>query len=354
LPLRPEIRFCTAPDGVKLAVASYGSGAPLVRAATWLTHVEYDATNPLTRHWCEELSRSHRYIAYDGRGCGLSDRGPSDVSPEAWLSDLEAVVDALGLARFPLLGLSMGAPIAVAYAAKHPDRVSRLLLFGGFHRSYFSSKNPDPRVLEEADVLLKSARLGWGAGSAALRQVFVAKLMGEATEAQRQAFDQQQRVTSSPAMAERYLRAMFALDVKDVAPRVACPTLVFHSRGDQLIFFEQGRKLAALIPGARFIPLDSKNHVPFAEEPAWQTFVAEARRFLAAEGAGAGAAPALTSRQLDVLRGVARGLTDKEIARELSLSPRTVEMHVARALAALACANRAQAVGKAKGLGILD
>jgi len=357
LPLRPEIRFCAAPDGVKLAVGSYGSGAPLVRAATWLTHVEHDATNPLTRHWCEELSRSHRYITYDGRGCGLSDRGPHDVSPEAWLSDLETVADAMGLARFPLVGLSMGAPIAVAYAVKHPDRVSRLVLVGGFHRSYFSSKNPDPRVLAEADVLLKSARLGWGTGSAALRQVFVAKLIGEATEAQRQAFDEQQRVTSSPEMAERYLRAMFALDVKDLAPRVACPTLVFHSRGDQLIFFEQGRKLAAAIPGARFVPLESKNHLPFPEEPAWHTFVAEAGPFLAAGRASAGAptaAPALTSRQREVLRAVARGLADKEIARELSLSPRTVEMHVARALAALECANRAQAVGKAKGLGILD
>ena len=356
MPLRPEIRFCAAPDGVKLAVGSYGSGAPLVRAATWLTHVEHDATNPLTRHWCEELSRSHRYIAYDGRGCGLSDRGPRDVSPEAWLSDLEAVVDAMGLARFPLLGLSMGAPIAVAYAVKHPDRVSRLLLVGGFHRSYLSSSNPDPRVLAEADVLLKSARLGWGTGSAALRQVFLAKLIGEATEAQRQAFDEHQRVTSSPEMAERYLRAMFALDVKELAPRVTCPTLVFHSRGDQLIFFEQGRKLATLIAGARFVPLDSKNHLPFPDEPAWHAFLAEAGPFLAAERAGAGAstAPALTARQLEVLRAVARGLTDKEVARELSLSPRTVEMHVARVLAALECANRAQAVGKAKGLGILD
>jgi len=355
MPPLPDIRFCTAPDGVKLAVGSYGSGPPLVRAGTWLTHVEHDATSPLTRHWCEELGRSHRYVTYDGRGCGLSDRVPSDVSPEAWLSDLETVVDGLGLARFPLLGMSMGAPIAVSYAVKHPDRVSRLILFGGFLRAYFSTKNPDPRVLEEADVLLKSARLGWGTGSAALRQVFVAKLMGEATEAQRQAFDERQRVTSSPEMAERYLRAMFSLDVKDLAPRVACPTLVFHSRGDQLIFFDQGRKLAASIPGARFVPLESKNHLLFGEEPAWHAFVAEVRSFLAAEGtASASAPPALTSRQREVIRAVARGLTDKEIARELSLSPRTVEMHVARILAALECANRAQAVGKAKGLGLLD
>jgi pimeloyl-ACP methyl ester carboxylesterase/DNA-binding CsgD family transcriptional regulator len=356
VPLRPDIRFCTAPDGVKLAVGSCGSGPPLVRAATWLTHVEHDAASPLTRHWCEELSRSHHYIAYDGRGCGLSDRGPRDVSAEAWLSDLETVVDAMGLARFPLLGMSMGAPIAVAYAAKHPERVTRLLLFGGFHRAYFSSTNPDPRIREEADVLLKSARLGWGTGSPALRQVFAAKIMGEATEAQRQAFDERQRVTSSPEMAERYLRAMFALDVKDIAPRVTCPALVFHCRGDQLILFDQGRKLATLIPGARFVPVESKNHLPFANEPAWHTFVSEARPFLAADGGGAAAPakPALTTRQLEVLRAVARGLTDKDIASELSLSPRTVEMHVARVLAALQCANRAQAVGKAKGLGILD
>jgi pimeloyl-ACP methyl ester carboxylesterase/DNA-binding CsgD family transcriptional regulator len=354
--LRPDIRFCAAPDGVKIAVAAYGSGPPLVRAGTWLTHVEYDGTSPLSAHWVEEFSKRHRYVAYDGRGCGLSDRQIGDLSLDVFVADLEAVVDGLGLERFLLLGMSMGAPVAVAYAAKHPDRVSRLVLHGGFHRSYLSSKNPDPRVLEEADVLLKSARLGWGMGSAALRQVFVAKFMGESTEAQRQAFDERQRVTSTAEVAERYLRAMFALDVKELAARVSCPTIAFHSRGDQLIFFEQGRKLAALIPGARFVPLESKNHVPFRDEPAWAALVAALRPFLDEDaGARAPAAPKeLTSRQLDVLRGVARGLTDKEIAGELSLSPRTVEMHVARTLAALDCANRAEAVRKAAALGLLD
>jgi DNA-binding NarL/FixJ family response regulator len=149
---------------------------------------------------------------------------------------------------------------------------------------------------------------------------------------------------------------MFAIDVKDLAPRVTCPTIVFHSRGDQLIFFDQGRKLAALIPQARFVPLESKNHVPFRDEPAWQVLVAELRSFLD-QDAGRDAQPpmkGLTSRQLDVLRGVARGLTDKEIASELSLSPRTVEMHVARMLDALGCANRAEAVRKAAALGLLD
>jgi len=353
--MHPAIRFCTATDNTKIAVGTYGSGPPLVRAGTWLTHVEYDAASPLSAHWCEELAKRHRYVAYDGRGCGLSDRQVGDLSLEVFVADLEAVVDGLGLERFPLLGMSMGAPVAVAYAAKHPDRVSRLVLHGGFHRSYLSSNNPDPRVRDEADVLLKSARLGWGTGSAALRQVFVAKFMAESTEAQRQAFDARQRLTSTAEVAEKYLRAMFAIDVKQLAPRVSCPTIAFHCRGDQLIFFEQGRKLAALIPGARFVPLQSNNHVPFREEPAWQALVVALRAFLDEDAGVRSSAPdkELTPRQLDVLRGVARGLTDKEIASELSLSPRTVEMHVARALAALDSANRAEAVRKASALGLL-
>jgi pimeloyl-ACP methyl ester carboxylesterase/DNA-binding CsgD family transcriptional regulator len=279
-----------------------------------------------------------------------------DLSLDLFVADLEAVVDGLGLERFPLFGMSMGAAVAVAYAAKHPERVSRVVLHGGLHRSYLSSRSSDPRVQEEADVLLKSARHGWGTGSPALRQVFVAKLMPASTEAQRQAFDERQRVTSTADVAEKYLRAMFALDVTGLAPLVSCPTIAFHSRGDQLIFFDQGRKLAALIPGARFVPLDSKNHAPFREEPAWQALVTALRPFLDEDAGAASPAPAkeLTPRQLEVLRAVARGLTDKEIASELSLSPRTVEMHVARALAALECANRAEAVGKAAALGLLD
>jgi len=356
VPLRPDIQFCTAADGTKLAVGTYGSGPPLVRAGTWLTHVEYDATSPLSFHWGEELAKRHRYIVYDSRGCGLSDRHIGELSLEVFVADLETVVDGLGLERFPLVGMSVGAPVAIAYTAKHPDRVSRLVLHGGFYRSYLSSKNPDPRILEEADVLLKSARLGWGTGSPAFRQVFAAKFMGESTEAQRAAFDERQRVTSTAEVAEKYLRAMFAIDVKELAPRVSCPTVAFHSRGDQLIMFEQGRKLASLIPGARFVPLESKNHVPFREEPAWQTLAATLRSFLDEDvGTGPPAPPKqLTARQLDVLRGIARGLTDKEIASELSLSPRTVEMHVARILAALDCRSRAEATHKAGTLGLLE
>jgi pimeloyl-ACP methyl ester carboxylesterase len=267
--LLPDIRFCTAADGTRLAVGAYGGGPPLVRAGTWLTHVEYEATSRLSSHWCDELARRHRYITYDGRGCGLSDRQVGDLSLDLFVADLEAVVDQLGLERFPLFGMSMGAAVAVAYAAKHPERVSRLVLHSGLHRSYLSSKSSDPRVLEEADVL----------------------------------FEERQRVTSTAEVAEKYLRAMFAIDVTGMAPLVSCPTIAFHSRGDQLIIFEQGRKLAAFIPGARFVPLDSKNHVPIREEPAWQALVTALRPFLDEDADTASPVPAkeLTPRQLEVL-----------------------------------------------------
>ena len=197
-------------------------------------------------------------------------------------------------------------------------------------------------------MLLKSARHGWGSGSPALRQVFVAKFMGKSTEAQRQAFDERQRVTSTADVAEKYLRAMFAFDVKELAPRVSCPTIAFHSRGDQLIFFDQGRKLAALIPGARFVRWRARITCRSAKSPRGEVLVAALRPFLDEDAGARSPSPAkeLTPRQLDVLRGVARGLTDKEIASELSLSPRTVEMHVSHALDALECANRARPCAK--------
>jgi pimeloyl-ACP methyl ester carboxylesterase/DNA-binding CsgD family transcriptional regulator len=358
-----DIRFCTTADGVRLAVGISGKGPPIVKAATWLTHLEYDLTSPFAKHWLEAFSRDHTFVGYDARGCGLSDRRVGELSMDAWLEDLDAVVDLLRLERFPLLGISQGAAIAVAYAARHPQKVSRLVLLGGFARAYFSAHNPDPKVLEEGETLIRAAKMGWGRDDSAFRQVFVTKFLGDATAEQQRAFDERQRVTTEPEMAVRYLRAMFSVDVKEIARQVACPTLVFHCRNDRLIYFDQGRKLAAQIPGARFIPLESANHIPFENEPAWTQFLAEVRPFLAADGntafAGASSATnleqsrALTPRQIEILREVAHGQTDKQIARKLSLSPRTVEMHVANALAGLQCRTRAEAVRKAGEQGLL-
>jgi pimeloyl-ACP methyl ester carboxylesterase/DNA-binding CsgD family transcriptional regulator len=351
--IQQDIRFCTTADGVQLAMALYGEGPPLVKAATWLTHIEADPTTPHTHHWIDELARNHRYVTYDARGCGLSTHNVADISLEAWVRDLEAVVDSLGLDRFPLLGISQGAGIAVAYAARHPERVSRLILHGGFATSYFSSSNPDPRIAEEGETLLKIIQLGWGTGGAAFRQVFVSKAMPDAPLAAQRAFDEYQNLTATPEMAARYTRAMYSVDVRKEASQISCPAIVFHSRGDQLVGFGQGRSLAARIPGARFVPLDSNNHIPFADEACWQLMVQELRAFLGEPASVRRDGTQLTARQQEVLQQVAAGQTDKQIARILSLSPRTVEMHVAGAMKALDCATRAEAVARAAQAGLL-
>ncbi|MBI5278952.1 MAG: alpha/beta fold hydrolase [Burkholderiales bacterium] len=350
--IRPDIRFCTTADGVQLAMGLYGKGPPIVRAATWLTHMERDVESDGNRPWIEALSQHHTYVTYDMRGCGLSSRQVDDVSVDAWVRDLETVVDALGLERFPLVGFSQGAAIAVRYAALHPERVSALVAFGPFATSYFTTGNPDPRIREEAEMLLKIVKLGWGQQSPALRQVFVSKFMPNASAERRSAFDDYQRLTADAGMAERCMRAMFSVDVRADAKRVRCPALVFHSRRDQMIHFEMGRKLAALIPGARFVPIDSDNHLPFGDEPAWATVAGHLRDFLG-EVAPLPQAVHLTPRQAEVLLQVSAGHTDKAIARALQLSPRTVEMHVAGAMKALDCATRAEAVAKAAAAGWL-
>lgn len=351
--IRQDIRFCTTSDGVRLAMALYGSGPPLVRVATWFTHVERDPVSPHARHWIEELSRKHAYVTYDMRGCGMSSRHVDDVSAEAWVRDLETVVDALGLERFPLLGISQGAAIAVDYAHRHPERVSHLVLLGGFASSYFSARNPSQRVLDEAETLIKLVELGWGQRSPALRRVFVAKFLPRGSAELHDDFDAYSNVTAEPAMAARCMRVMFSLDVREKAAQLSCPALVMHVTGDQVVNFNQGRRLASLIPSSRLLPLPGDNHVPLETDPGWPTLVQEVRGFLGEAGPTAPAAR-LTARQRQVLRLVAAGRTDKQVARELQLSPRTVEMHMAGALRALGCATRAEAVHAAGQAGLLQ
>ena len=346
-----QIRFCTSPDGTRLAVATLGEGPPLVRAATWLTHVEKEPYNLFTRHWVAELSRDNTLVRYDSRGCGMSERDVERISMEAWLEDLEAVVSNLEIERFPLFGMSQGAAIAINYAARHPDKVSHLILYGACARGLLK-RNPPPKVVEAAQAMLKAAEMGWGADSSSFRQVFISQLLHDATAEQQRAVDEVQRLTISGANAVRFMKEVFDIDVRDAAPRVQCPTLVFHAKEDPCFPFEEGRLLASLIPNARFVPLASKNHLPFETEAAWPLFLSEFRAFLPSSGSGsrshsAGAKSPLTLRQVEILRQVGLGQTDKQIARKLSLSPRTVEMHVANALLALNCRTRAEAVRRA-------
>ena len=279
-PPRQHIAFCRAADGVRLAYAVAGEGPPLVRAANWMTHLGYDIESPVWQHWVRDLSLKYRFIRYDERGCGLSDWEATDFTFDDWVADLETVVEALGLERFPLLGVSQGGAVAVAYAARNPERVSRLVLCSGYARGRAVRAIGDEET-RAAALDLDLARVGWGRDDPAFRQVFAAQFLPDGTRADWAAFDQLQRRTTSPANAVRFLEEFGRIDVRDEAREVTCPTLIMHSRDDHRVPMRFGEELAALIPDSRLVALSSNNHLLTATEPAWRVFRDEVDGFLA-------------------------------------------------------------------------
>jgi pimeloyl-ACP methyl ester carboxylesterase/DNA-binding SARP family transcriptional activator len=277
--LEQEIRFCRTTDGITLAYASSGTGPPLVKAANWLTHVDHDWNSPVWRHWLTELSRRHRLIRYDVRGGGLSDWGIPPATFEDFVSDLETVVDHAGLDRFPLLGISQGAAVAVTYAARHPERVSRLVLYGGYAQgTAVRARTEDQRRKHQLEIDLM--RLGWGKDEPTFRQFFTTQFMPGGSKELWDAFNDLQRETSSPENAARVLAENGQVDIRAIAPQVEAPALVLHARDDRRPPLEQGRLLASLIPNSRFVLLESSNHILLADEPAWSVFLTEAEGFL--------------------------------------------------------------------------
>jgi len=274
------IRFCTTPEGTRLAYASVGQGPVLVKAANWLSHLEYDWNSPVWRHWLTGLARNYTLVRYDERGCGLSDWNVNEFTLDAWVQDLESVVDALGLEQFPLLGLSQGAAIAVEYAVRHPEKVSHLILYGGYLRGR-AHRNLTPEQMEEQEVLIQLIKIGWGKEHPAFRQVFSTLFLPEGTPEQLHAFNELQRISTSPEIAARIVGGFQLIDVREQARRITQPTLVLHARGDLRIPFEEGRITAATIPNARLITLESNNHILLEDEPAWKRFQEEVNAFLA-------------------------------------------------------------------------
>ena len=349
-----HIRFCTTFDGAHVAYALTGGGPPLLRAPHWLTHLEFEYASPVWRPWISALSAEHRLLRMDMRGCGLSDRDVADFSFEAYVRDLEAVVDSAGFtAPFALFGHSQSVAIAIAYAAAHPQRVSHLILLGGYACGVMKRGLP-PERLAEYEALVKLIEAGWGSDDATYRKLFSMQFMPGATLEHLDSMSELQRASCSAASAVRIVNSYYHIDAREAAQQVRCPTLILHARGDRRVPFEEGRLLAGLIPGARFVPLDTDNHVLLAHEPAFDEFFAEVRRFLpVAPGVAASAAFAsLTPREAQVLEGIARGHDNMRIAADLGVSGKTVRNNVTRIFDKLGVATRSEAIVRARESGL--
>jgi pimeloyl-ACP methyl ester carboxylesterase/DNA-binding CsgD family transcriptional regulator len=350
-----QVRFCTSFDGTRIAYATSGKGPPVVMSASWLTHLEHQWRSLAWKPWLEYFSARYTLVRYDSRGCGLSDRQVREISFDIWLRDFEAVIDAAGFARFDLLGTCQGGPLAVEYAARHPERVRRVVLYGSYARGV-AKRNPDQAG--RGQVLLDMLGLGWGEDSHAYLQVWASLFQPGGTIEHLRSWSEQQRLSTSAQTAALMFRTTFNVDVQDSARRVKCPTLVVNPERDALVPLEEGRRLAGLIPDARFVTLDTNNHMLLPDEPAWQRLMTEVQAFLdepeaVAKARGSnGRFSDLSPREREVLDAIARGLDNAEIAKILRLSEKTVRNHITRVLHKIGVEHRYQAIVLARDAGL--
>ena len=277
---RQVIRFCRAEDSTCIAYATVGTGPPLLKAANWMTHLDLEWTTPVWSHWLTGLARNRRLVRYDERGCGLSDWDVPSFTFKDWVDDLETVVEAAGLDQFPLLGVSQGGAVAIAYAARRPERVSRLILAGAYARGR-EVRARDDAERRAAALDLDLARVGWGHKDPSFLRVFASQFLPDGTRQDWEEFTAFQQRTTSPANGVRFLEEFARIDVSAIAHRVDCPTLILHSRDDVRVPATQASELASLIPDSRLVLLDSRNHLLTASEPAWAAFLSHIEAFLA-------------------------------------------------------------------------
>jgi pimeloyl-ACP methyl ester carboxylesterase/DNA-binding CsgD family transcriptional regulator len=347
------VRFTRSADGTRLAYAVHGTGFPLVRAAHWLTNIDLDWQTPMWRPWFDALGDRYRFHRYDSRGCGLSDREATDASLDVLVADLEAIVDAAKLERFALLGISQGGAVSIAYSVRHPERVSHLVLLGAFARGPLR-RDPTPADLESFHAQVKLIETGWGQDNPVFRQLFTNQFFPNATPEQIQSFNDLQRMSCTAPHAARLVSTFSDIDASSYLPKVTCPTLVLHTRGDMCAPFDEGLFLASSIPGARLVPLETRSHVPTPGEPSFDRVIEEVEAFVGGTLDGKAAVfPDLTRRERQILEHIARGLDNAQIAAHLDLSEKTVRNHITAVFDKIGVENRAQAIVQAREAGLV-
>lgn len=355
--MQQNIRFCTTADGVRLAYAVTGAGPPLVMSATWLTHLEHQWRSLAWRPWLDAFTREHTVLRHDSRGCGLSDRAVDNLSFETWVRDLERVVEAADFRRFAIVGTCWGGPIAIEYAARHPEQVTHLVLYGTYARGTHRRGNA-LQVAERARAMWHLTRAGWGMEDHAFLQVWASRFQPGGGREHRRSWCEQMRAATTAETAIRLFQIAGNTDVQEAARRIKCPVLIVHPERDVNVPIGEAHLLARLIPDSRLVQLDTDNHMPLADEPAWQQMVAEVREFLAEPTERAASDRSglpldrLTPRERDILEGIAEGLANSEIAASLSLSEKTVRNHITRVFDKISAAHRSQAIVLAREAGL--
>jgi len=352
--MQQHVQMLETHDSVKLAWSATGNGPPLIRASTWLTHLEYDWNSPVWQHWLAFLTKHFCLIRYDERGCGLSDWHVNNYSQQSWFDDFDAVVDASKPKKpLAIIGMSQGGAAAISYAARYPENVSHLILYGAYGRGWLRRDVPDGAQRYRAMVEL--TRLGWGQDNPVYRQLFTSRFVPEGSPEQIAWFNDLCIKTTSPEVAAQLFEGRGDADVMDLLPKIRVPTLVIHATDDAVVPFAEGRLLAAQIPAARFVQLDSKNHILLEQEPAWVRFQQEVLQFTGLEASGDEADSlfaVLSPRERQVLTHLAEGCTNAQIAENLSISEKTVRNHVTHVFAKLGVRSRAQAIVLARDKGL--
>ncbi|HUD96405.1 MAG TPA: alpha/beta fold hydrolase [Woeseiaceae bacterium] len=345
-----SIRFTRTPDGVKLAWALAGDGPALIKASNWLSHLEYDWDSPVWRHWIHFFADHFSFIRYDERGCGMSDWHVDDLSFPRWIEDFDTIVEASQPAKpFVLLGVSQGGAAAVSYAARHPENVSKLILYGTYARGWAGRE--DEEEAQRYQAVMQLTRIGWGQDNPVYRQLFTSRFVPRATPEQLSWFNELCRRTTQPEIAVRLMQARGQVAIDELLPQVSVPTLVVHAREDQVVPFSQGRLIASAIPGAEFVQLESQNHILLEHEPAWERFKDEVLAFTGRPAASGKEDPifaTLSPREREILVRIAQGCTNVQIGEQLFISEKTVRNHITRIFEKLGVSTRAQAIVLAK------